>query len=69
MTLFEALKTAKSEEDVKEAYIKALGLKTPLKTSLKLKPKKSGSRQKINPAELNAMFTHFALHCYNNFQN
>ncbi|MEN9911568.1 MAG: hypothetical protein RI956_12, partial [Pseudomonadota bacterium] len=28
MTLFSALSTAKSEEDVKDAYIKALGLKT-----------------------------------------
>ncbi|MEY3996237.1 MAG: hypothetical protein RL344_580, partial [Pseudomonadota bacterium] len=28
MSLFAALNTAKSEEDVKDAYIKALGLKT-----------------------------------------
>ncbi len=47
MTLYEKLQQSKSEEDVKDVYIKALGLKIILKIFMTYKPKKSGLRLKM----------------------
>lgn len=47
MTLHQKLQLAKSEEDVKDAYIKALGLKGYSKILSTYKPKKSGLKPKI----------------------
>jgi len=50
MTLYEKLQQAKSEEDVKDAYIKALGLKKYQKALSTSKPKKSGLRPRKTPS-------------------
>ena len=47
MSLYEKLQKASSEEDVKDAYIKALGLKEYQKNLIDIQLKKFGLRQKI----------------------
>lgn len=49
-TLHEALKKAKIEEDVKDAYIKAIGLNSFTKGLSIFKRKKFGLKQKISSA-------------------
>lgn len=46
MSLYERLKKASSEEDVKDAYIKALGLKEVQKNLIDIQPKKYGLKPK-----------------------
>ena len=48
MSLYETLKTAKSEEDVKDAYIKALGLKNLSKNLIDIQTKEIWFEAKIN---------------------
>ena len=50
MTLFETLKTAKSEEDVKDAYIKALGLKNLSKNLIDIQTKEIWFEAKDKPS-------------------
>jgi hypothetical protein len=57
MTLFDTLKTAKSEEDVKDAYIKALGLKTLSKNLIDIQTKEIWFEAKDKPSSTYAMFT------------
>ena len=57
MTLFETLKTAKSEEDVKDAYIKALGLKNLSKNLIDIQTKEIWFEAKDKPTSTYAMFT------------
>jgi hypothetical protein len=57
MTLFDTLKAAKSEEDVKDAYIKALGLKTLSKNLIDIQTKEIWFEAKDKPSSTYAMFT------------
>ncbi len=57
MTLFDTLKTAKSEEDVKDAYIKALGLKNLSKNLIDIQTKEIWFEAKDKPTSTYAMFT------------
>jgi hypothetical protein len=57
MTLFDTLKTAKSEEDVKDAYIKALGLKNLSKNLIDIQTKEIWFEAKDKPSSTYAMFT------------
>jgi hypothetical protein len=57
MTLFDTLKAAKSEEDVKDAYIKALGLKNLSKNLIDIQTKEIWFEAKDKPSSTYAMFT------------
>ena len=57
MALYETLKTAKSEEDVKDAYIKALGLKNLSKNLIDIQTKEIWFEAKDKPSSTYAMFT------------
>ena len=57
MSLYETLKTAKSEEDVKDAYIKALGLKNLSKNLIDIQTKEIWFEAKDKPTSTYAMFT------------
>ena len=50
MSLYETLQKAKSEEDVKDAYIKALGLKNLSKNLIDIKAKEIWFEAKDKPS-------------------
>ena len=49
MSLLEELQRARTEEDVKDAYIKALGLKSVFKGLVDIQPLKSGLKRRKPP--------------------
>lgn len=57
MSLFETLKKASSEEDVKDAYIKALGLKNVQKNLIDIQTKEIWFEAKDKPTSTFKMFT------------
>lgn len=57
MSLFEALKKASSEEDVKDAYIKALGLKNVQKNLIDIQTKEIWFEAKDKPTSTYSMYT------------
>ena len=57
MSLFETLKKASSEEDVKDAYIKALGLKNVQKNLIDIQTKEIWFEAKDKPTSTYSMFT------------
>lgn len=57
MTLYETLKTASSEEDVKDAYIKALGLKNVQKNLIDIQTNEIWFEAKVSGHSSYAMFT------------
>jgi hypothetical protein len=57
MTLFETLKKASSEEDVKDAYIKALGLKNVQKNLIDIQTKEIWFEAKDKPTSTYSMYT------------
>jgi hypothetical protein len=57
MSLFETLKKAGSEEDVKDAYIKALGLKNVQKNLIDIQTKEIWFEAKDKPTSTYSMFT------------
>ncbi|MBP7881863.1 MAG: hypothetical protein KAZ68_02445 [Candidatus Methylopumilus sp.] len=57
MSLFETLKKASSEEDVKDAYIKALGLKNVQKNLIDIQTKEIWFEAKDKPTSTYSMYT------------
>ncbi|MDX1922216.1 MAG: hypothetical protein SFW65_03680 [Alphaproteobacteria bacterium] len=57
MTLYQILKEAKTEEDVKDIYIKALGLKNVSKNLIDIQTKEIWFEAKDKPTSTYAMFT------------
>ena len=57
MSLYDTLKSASSEEDVKDAYIKALGLKNVSKNLIDIQTKEIWFEAKDKPTSTYAMFT------------
>ena len=64
MALYDALKKVKSEEDVKDAYIKALGLKSVTKGLIDIQTDEIWFEAKDKPQSTYAMFTQL-LHYVN----
>jgi hypothetical protein len=57
MRLYETLQSARTEEDVKDAYIKALGLKNYSKNLIDIQTKEIWFEAKDKPTSSYAMFT------------
>ena len=57
MSLHDTLKSASSEEDVKDAYIKALGLKNVSKNLIDIQTKEIWFEAKDKPTSTYAMYT------------
>lgn len=68
MTLYQSLQNAKSEEDVKDAYIAALKLKKVTKGLIDIQTEEIWFEAKHKPTDVYTMFTqllYYVCHAYN----